>query len=60
MHSGHEMLELNIATDEHVDGIRATIMPGPSAHLHAAHDLFQDFDLGHIVTDAVAFRNADR
>jgi len=55
MRSEHEMLELIVNTAKFDERIRAVILNGSRANPHAKHDLFQDFDIVYLVTEAASF-----
>ncbi len=57
MRSEQEMLDLIIHTAKDDDRIRAVIMNGSRVNPSAPRDIFQDFDIIYIVSDATFFRN---
>lgn len=57
MRSEQEMLDLILATARADERIRAVIMNGSRANPNAPRDIFQDFDIVYLVTDAASFRH---
>jgi len=56
MRSEQEMLDLILGVAEEDERIRAVIMNGSRANPDAPRDIFQDYDIVYIVTDAAPFR----
>jgi len=57
MRSEQEMLELILDTAKNDDRIRAVIMNGSRTDPNARRDIFQDFDIAYLVTDAGSFKD---
>src|SRR5687767_6746485 len=55
MRTENEILELIINTAQSDDRIRAVLMNGSRANPNAPRDLFQDFDIVYLVTEAASF-----
>jgi aminoglycoside 6-adenylyltransferase len=55
MRTEHEMLELIIKTAQSDDRIRAVLLNGSRANPNTPRDLFQDFDIVYLVTEAASF-----
>lgn len=56
MRSEQEMVALIINTARNDDRIRAVLMNGSRANLHAPRDIFQDYDIVYIVTEVSPFK----
>ena len=56
MRSEPAMLDLILATARNDERIRAVIMNGSRVNPNASRDIFQDFDIGFIVTEVAPFR----
>jgi aminoglycoside 6-adenylyltransferase len=57
MRSEQEMYELIVNTARNDDRIRAVIMNGSRANPNAPRDIFQDYDIVYIVTEASSFKH---
>jgi aminoglycoside 6-adenylyltransferase len=57
MRTENEMLELIINTARSDDRIRAVLLNGSRANPNTPHDLFQDFDIVYLVTEAASFHH---
>lgn len=57
MRNEKEMQELILGIAERDERIRAAVMNGSRANPNAASDIFQDYDIVYVVTDATPFKN---
>ena len=57
MRTESEMLELIINTAKSDDRIRAVLLNGSRANPNTPRDLFQDFDIVYLVTEAASFHH---
>jgi aminoglycoside 6-adenylyltransferase len=57
MRTENEMLELIINTAQADDRIRAVLLNGSRANPNTSRDLFQDFDIVYLVTEATSFHH---
>jgi len=57
MRTESEILELIINTAQSDDRIRAVLLNGSRANPHTSRDIFQDFDIVYLVTEAASFHH---
>lgn len=56
MRTEQEMYTLIVNTAWNDDRIRAAVLNGSRANPHASADIFQDYDIGYLVTDVASFK----